>query len=39
MRILKQPGEVVKLFIDGHEIEQVSSFCYLGLMIRERNQM
>ena len=30
MRISKQPGKVVKLFIDGYQIEQVSSFCYLG---------
>ena len=35
MRILKQPGKVVKLFIDGYQIEQVSSFCYLGSMIME----
>ena len=35
MRISKQPGKVVKLFIDGYQIEQVSSFCYLGSMITE----
>ena len=34
MRILKQPGKVVKLFIDGYQIEQVSSFC-LGSIITE----
>ena len=31
MRISKQPVKVVKLLIDGYQIEQVSSFCYLGL--------
>ena len=35
MRISKQPGKVVKLFIDGYQIEQVSSFCYLGSIITE----
>ena len=35
MRISKQPGKVVKLLIDGYQIEQVSSFCYLGSMITE----
>ena len=42
----RQPGKVVKQFIDGYQIEQVSSFCYLfGIngygrrKIRERNQM
>ena len=35
MRISKQPGKVVKLFIDGYQIEQVSSFCYLGSMTTE----
>ena len=35
MRISKQPWKVVKLFIDGYQIEQVSSFCYLGSMITE----
>ena len=35
MRISKQPGKVVKLFVDGYQIEQVSSFCYLGSMITE----
>ena len=29
MRISKQPGKVVKLLIDGYQIEQVSSVCYL----------
>ena len=28
MRMSKQPGKVVKLFIDGYQMEQVSSFCY-----------
>ena len=35
MRISKQPGKVVKQFIDGYQIGQVSSFCYLGSMITE----
>ena len=35
MRISKQPGKVVELLIDGYQIEQVSSFCYLGSMITE----
>ena len=35
MRISKQPGKVVKLLTDGYQIEQVSSFCYLGSMITE----
>ena len=35
MRISKQPGKVVKLFIDGYQMEQVSSFCYLGSIITE----
>ena len=35
MRISKQPGEAVKLFIDGYQIEQVSAFCYFGLMSTE----
>ena len=35
MRISKQPGKVVKLLIDGCQIEQVSLFCYLGSMITE----
>ena len=34
MRISKQLGKV-KLLIDGYQIEQVSSFCYLGSMIME----
>ena len=32
IRISKQPGKVV---IDGYQIEQVSSFCYLGSIITE----
>ena len=35
MRISKEPGKAVKLFIYGYKIEQVSSFCYLGSMITE----
>ena len=35
MTISKQPGKLVKLFIDGYQIEQVSSFYYLGSIIRE----
>ena len=35
MRISKQRGKVVKLFIDGYQIEQVSPFCYLGSIITE----
>ena len=35
MRLSKQPWKVVKLFIDGYQIEQVSSFCYFGSMITE----
>ena len=35
MRISKQPGKVVKLLIDGYQIEQLSSICYLGSMITE----
>ena len=38
MRISKQPGKVVKLLIDGYQIEQVSSFCYLGSMITGRRK-
>ena len=34
-RISKQPGKVVKLFIDGYQIAKVSSFCYLGSMVTE----
>ena len=35
MRISKQPGKLVKLLINGYQIEQVSSFCYLGSMMAE----
>ena len=38
MRISKKTGKVVKLFIDGYQIEQVSSFCYLGSTITENGR-